>query len=111
MIRTWESPTEWDWMLRTSALEVPQNCAHVPWPHTHLHHLRSGCLSLSACYLWVLRLQVAVKLGLGGEELTTELTGEGALRLLEVLCGDVVLQCSREAESGCTVQAPEWLRP
>lgn len=59
----------------------------------------------------MLRLQVAIKLGLGGEELATELAGEGAFRLLKVLCGDVVLQGSREAEGGCTVQAPEWLRP
>lgn len=52
---------------------------------------------------------MALQLGLGGEELPAELTGEGALRLLEVLRGDVVLQCSREAESGRAVQAPEWL--
>lgn len=52
-----------------------------------------------------------VQLRLGGEELPTELTGEGALRLLEVLRGDVVLQGSREAERGRAVQAPEWLGP
>lgn len=57
------------------------------------------------------RFQVTVPLGLGGEELPTELAGEGALRLLEVLGGDVVLQCSGEAESGRAVQTPEWLRP
>lgn len=55
------------------------------------------------------RLQVTVQLGLGGEELPAELTGEGALRLLEVLSGDVVLQRPGEAESGCTVQTPERL--
>lgn len=55
--------------------------------------------------------QVTLQLGLGGEELATELAGEGALRLLEVLRGDVVLQRSREAEGGCAVQAPERLRP
>ena len=54
---------------------------------------------------------MTLQLGLGGEELATELAGEGALRLPEVLRGDVVLQGSGEAESGCTVQAPEWLRP
>lgn len=53
--------------------------------------------------------QVALQLGLGGEELPAELTGEGALRLLEVLCGDVVLQRPREAEGGRAVQAPERL--
>lgn len=97
------------------ATEEPSELyAHVlliHWPQTHLHRLRSSCLGLSARYLWVLRLQVAVKLGLGGEELATELAGEGALRLLEVLCGDMVLQRSGKAESGRTVQAPEWLRP
>lgn len=78
---------------------------------SHLHHLRGCCLGLRARHLWVLRFQVTLQLGLGGEELPTELTGEGVLRLLEVLRGDVVLQCSGEAEGGCTVQAPEWLRP
>lgn len=77
----------------------------------YLHHLGGGCLGFSACHFWVLRLQVAIQLSLGGEELPTELAGEGALRLLEVLRGDVVLQGSREAESSCTVQAPEWLGP
>lgn len=102
-------------MLGPSALvKPPEPCAQIlcsQRPQTHLHHVRGSCLGLSACHLWVLRLQVAIKLGLGGEELATELTGEGAFRLLEVLCGDVVLQGSREAESGRTVQAPEWLRP
>ena len=55
--------------------------------------------------------QVTVQLGLGGEELPAELTGEGALRLLEVLGGDVVLKGPREAEGGRTVQAAEGLRP
>lgn len=43
---------------------------------------------------------VPLQLALGGEELPTELAGEGALRLLEVLAGDVVLQGPWEAE-GC----------
>ena len=55
------------------------------------------------------RLQVTVQLGLGGEELPAELTGEGTLRLLEVLGGDVVLKGPREAEGGRTVQAAEGL--
>lgn len=54
---------------------------------------------------------MTLQLGLGGEELPAELAGEGALRLLEVLRGDVVLQRPGEAESGCAVQAPERLRP
>lgn len=54
---------------------------------------------------------MTVQLGLGGEELPAELTGEGALRLLEVLGGDMVLKGPREAEGGRTVQAAEGLRP
>lgn len=54
---------------------------------------------------------MTIQLGLGGEELPAELAGEGALGLLEVLRGDVVLQRSREAERGCAVQAPERLGP
>lgn len=67
-------------------------------------------MGFSARHLWVFRFQVPLQLGLGGEELPTELTGEGGLRLLEVLRGDMVLQGPREAESSRTVQAPERLR-
>lgn len=78
-----EGPTEQDWMLGPSALvKPPEPCAqilYIQWAQTHPHHVRgSSCLGLSACHLRVLGLQVAIKLGLGGEELTTQLTGEGA---------------------------------
>lgn len=43
---------------------------------------------------------VPLQLTLGGEELPTELTGEGALCLLEVLGGNMALQGPWEAE-GC----------
>lgn len=59
----------------------------------------------------MLRFQVTLELSLGGEELPAELAGEGALRLLEVLGGDMVLQGPGEAERSCTVQAPEGLGP
>lgn len=70
-------------MLGPSALVKPQeSCAPIPciqWTQTHPHHARgSSCLGLSDCHLRVLRLQVAIKLGLGGEELATQLTWEGA---------------------------------
>ena len=51
-------------------------------------------------HLGMLSAVVPLQLALGGEELPAELAGEGALRLLEVLAGDVVLQGPWEAE-GC----------
>lgn len=64
----------------------------------YLHNLGRG--GLGENHLGMLSAVVPLQLALGGEELPTELTGEGALRLLEVFGGDVVLQGPWEAE-GC----------
>ena len=64
----------------------------------YLHNL--GCGGLGEDHLGMLSAVVPLQLTLGGEELPAELAGEGALRLLEVLAGDVVLQGPWEAE-GC----------
>lgn len=73
----------------------------------HLHNL--GCGGLGEDHLGVLSIVVLLQLALGGEELPTELTGEGALLLLEVLAGDVVLQGPWEAEGCGAVQTAEGL--
>lgn len=72
----------------------------LPWLQHYLHHLGGGGWSLHAGGPRVLGIQVAVQLGLRGEELPTELAGEGIFRLLEVLCGHMVLQRPREAKGG-----------
>lgn len=64
----------------------------------YLHNL--GCVGLGEDHLGVLSTAVPLQLSLGGEELPAELTGEGALRLLEVLAGDVALQGPRDREGG-----------
>lgn len=64
----------------------------------YLHNL--GCGGLGEDHLGVLSTAVPLQLSLGGEELPAELTGEGALRLLEVLAGDVALQGARDREGG-----------
>lgn len=48
----------------------------------------------------MLSTAVPLQLTLGGEEFPAEPTGEGALCLLEVLSGDVVLQGPWEADGG-----------
>lgn len=61
-----------------------------------------GCGGLGLCedHVGMLSVAVPLQLTLGGEELHAEPTGEGALCLLEVLSGDMVLQGPWEEEGG-----------
>lgn len=62
----------------------------------YLHNL--GCGGIGENHLGMLSTVVSLQLSLGGEEFPTELAGQDALCLLEVLAGDVILQSPWEAE-------------
>lgn len=53
----------------------------------------------------MLSAEVPHQLALGEEELPTELTGEGAVCLCDLLAGDVALQGPRGAQGRGAVQA------
>lgn len=73
----------------------------------YLHYL--GCGGLGEDHLGMLSTAVLLQLALGWEELPTELAGEGALLLLEVLAADVALQGPWEVEGCRAVQTTEGL--
>lgn len=66
----------------------------------YLYNLGCGGSGLCEDHLGMLSTAVPLQLTLGGEEFPAEPTGEGALCLLEVLSGDVVLQGPWEANGG-----------